>query len=118
MSYPSTIKTALALLLGFIVAGAGLPMGVGPAAAAPLFKAPFACGQSWTASTYEGHSNGNHAVDFNLYPGQSDLGQPALADAPGTARSFWDNLGGNMVEIDHGGGWKTWYAHLATVSIN
>jgi hypothetical protein len=97
----------------------GLPTAsITPSAAAPLFKAPFPCGQSWTASTYPGHSNNNNAVDFNLYPGQSDLGQPALSDAPGTARSFWDGQGGNMVEIDHGGGWKTWYAHLATVSIN
>ena len=118
MAYPSTFRTVLAVILGFLVAGAVLPTGGGPVWAAPLFKAPFPCGQSWTASTYVGHSNNNNAVDFNLYPGQSDLGQPALASAPGTAHSFWDNLGGNMVEIDHGGGWKTWYAHLATVSIN
>lgn len=108
-------RTAIGLLPVILVALFLAP--VSPASAAPLFKAPFPCGQSWTASTYSGHSNNNNAVDFNLYPGQSDLGQPALADAPGTARTFWDNLGGNMVEIDHGGGWKTWYAHLASVTI-
>lgn len=86
------------------------------ASAAPVFKAPFPCGQSWTASTYGGHSTGNHAVDFNRYPGQSDLGQPAIASAAGTARHVWDTQGGgNLVIIDHGGGWVTWYAHLATV---
>ena len=104
-------------LLVVLIPLSSLP-GVTPASAAPLFKAPFPCGQSWTASTYSGHSTNDNAVDFNRYPGQSDLGQPALADAPGNARSFWDRQGGNMVEIDHGGGWKTWYAHLATTTIN
>ncbi len=95
---------ALALLLA----------GISPAPswAVPIFKAPFLCNQTWTASTYPGHGAGDNAVDFNLYPGQSDLGQPALADAPGEAQTHWDRGGGNMVTIDHRNGWRSVYAHL------
>jgi hypothetical protein len=90
-----------------------------PAFAAPTFKAPFPCGQVWKASTYAGHGDGDNAVDFNKYPGQADLGQPALASAAGTVTfRGWDSRGGgNLVKVDHGGGWVTWYAHLESFSV-
>ncbi len=103
-------------VLGLLTAGLLVWPGASAQAAPPVFKAPYACGQRWTASTYSGHGGNGNAVDFNLYPGQADFGQPVLASADGFAEFFWDESGGNLVRINHGGGWYTLYMHLATVS--
>ena len=82
-----------------------------PAAAAPTFKVPFPCGQSWSGQTRTDHSPAN-AIDFNR---TDDLGDPVVASAPGTVDRVTD-LGntsyGKYVRINHGGGYTTYYAHL------
>ncbi|MCH6162794.1 choice-of-anchor P family protein [Streptomyces marispadix] len=81
---------------------------------APDFKAPFECGTKWTYATYEGHGEGDLALDFNTGSGpDGDLGLPALASAGGTAHVATDSDGGGKyVEIDHGGGWVSGVFHL------
>ncbi len=49
-----------------------------------------------------------------------DLGNPVFASDGGTVVfSGWNPAGyGNLVVLDHGNGWRTYYAHLSTVSVN
>ncbi|MFF5264011.1 peptidoglycan DD-metalloendopeptidase family protein [Actinomadura viridis] len=83
-----------------------------PASAAPAFQMPFPCGQVWSGQTRTGHSPAN-AVDFNR---SGDDGDAVTAAASGTVARV-ENTGstsyGLWIEIDHGGTWKTRYAHLS-----
>ncbi|GAB3944245.1 hypothetical protein GCM10027614_34100 [Micromonospora vulcania] len=82
-----------------------------PALAAPTFKVPFPCNQSWSGQTRSDHSPA-YAVDFNR---TDDLGDPVVASAPGTVDRVTDLGGtsyGKYVRINHGGGYSTYYAHL------
>lgn len=87
------------------------------ASAAPLFQMPFKCGQTWTGETRSGHSPAN-AVDLNR---ANDFGDAVVASAGGTAVTV-KNLGntsyGRYIVIDHGGGWKTYYAHLSSFNVS
>ncbi|MEC7120658.1 MAG: M23 family metallopeptidase [Pseudomonadota bacterium] len=87
------------------------------ALADPNFKAPFACGQTWTYSTYAGHNV--NALDWVRSDNGVTNGAPVLTSAAGvvTARLF-DPSAGNMVVVDHGGGWTTRYYHLSSFSVN
>ncbi|NGN64766.1 M23 family metallopeptidase [Streptomyces sp. A7024] len=100
--------TIAALLAGLLTAPS--------AHAAPNFKAPFPCGQSWT---YSHHSQEVRlALDF-IKNGGGTAGQPNLASAAGTAYRYYEaNGAGNYVVIDHGGGWKTYYFHLSSFAIS
>ena len=84
--------------------------------ARPNLKSPFSCGQVWFARTYAGHPR--FAVDWNLPgSGEADFGKPVLAGGSGVA-TVGQNAGyGNMVTIDHGGGWKSLYAHLSAITV-
>lgn len=89
----------------------GVLVPAAPAWAAPTFKVPFPCDQSWSGQTRSDHSPAN-AVDFNR---TDDLGDPVVASAPGTVDRVTDLGGtsyGKYVRIDHGGGYTTYYAHL------
>lgn len=79
---------------------------------APRFRAPYPCGESWTASTRAGHGGNGNAVDFNLWPQSQERGKAVRAAAGGIARYQWGPEGGHMVFVDHGGGWITGYGHL------
>jgi hypothetical protein len=87
------------------------------AVAAPNFQVPFKCGVTVTAATFSGHSPAN-AVDF-----QKDgiTGMPVLASAGGTV-SRVENEGsvsyGRWIEINHGGGYTTRYAHLSAQQVS
>ncbi|MGW4500687.1 peptidoglycan DD-metalloendopeptidase family protein [Micromonospora sp. NPDC004336] len=97
------------LATGLLAVGVALP--AAPAMAAPTFKVPFPCGQSWSGQTRTGHSPA-YAVDFNR---TDDLGDPVVASAPGTVDRVTDLGGtsyGKYVRINHGGGYSTYYAHL------
>ncbi|MGW0218780.1 peptidoglycan DD-metalloendopeptidase family protein [Micromonospora chokoriensis] len=97
------------LVTGLLVGGVLTP--ASPALAAPTFKVPFPCGQSWSGQTRTGHSPAN-AIDFNR---TDDLGDPVVASAPGTVDRVTDLGGtsyGKYVRINHGGGYSTYYAHL------
>lgn len=100
--------------LGIVGVGA-LGAGAAPAfAAGPAFQLPFPAGERWTGSTRADHSPAN-AVDFNLADGSEDRGRPVLVSAPGTVTRVEDKgeeSYGRWVEVDHGDGWTTRYAHL------
>ena len=67
------------------------------------------CGQTWTTQgpyCYNGHDG----TDYSL-----DCGTPVLAAADGTV-AFIGTEYGNTIKIDHGNGYRTWYAHLTSNS--
>ncbi|AWV06346.1 M23 family metallopeptidase [Marilutibacter maris] len=90
--------------------------------AAPNFQLPV-CGKSstqWRVSNWSGH-NPAHAADINWGSGDADLGKPVAAAAAGTViKAAYDtNTGyGRNIVIDHGGGWRTRYAHLNAMSVS
>ncbi|QTR04767.1 peptidoglycan DD-metalloendopeptidase family protein [Saccharothrix algeriensis] len=95
----------------------GLALTAGEASAAPNFQLPFPCNQVWDGQTRTNHSPAN-SVDFNR---ANDDGDPVVASAAGTV-SRVANEGatsyGRWVEIDHGGGWRTRYAHLSAQRVS
>lgn len=89
----------------------------GVAQAAPAFQMPFACGQVWSGSTRTDHNPPN-AVDLNR---TDDLGDTVVAAAGGkvvTVTDLGDTSYGKYIVIDHGNGWKTYYAHLNSFSVS
>ncbi|WP_433324674.1 M23 family metallopeptidase [Spirillospora sp. CA-294931] len=81
------------------------------ASADPAFQAPVPCGQRWTTSTHSGHADAD-MLDMISTDGVT-RGKPVLASAGGRVTvSTFSNSGGNMIVIDHGGGWQTRYLHL------
>lgn len=74
----------------------------------PVFQIPFQCAERWEATTRSGH----RAVDWNQGTGSADLGLPVAASAAGTAVRKYHWAYGYYVDIDHGRGWVTRYAHL------
>lgn len=78
---------------------------------APGFQLPIPCGQRWTTSTHSGHADPD-MLDMIAANGAT-LGTPVLASAGGTvSQSFYSSSGGEMIVIDHGGGWQTRYLHM------
>ncbi len=77
---------------------------------------PFPCGQVWAGQTRTGHSP-RHSVDFNR---TNDIGDAVVAAASGTVTRV-ENTGstsyGRWIEIDHGGGERTRYAHLESQAV-
>jgi hypothetical protein len=75
------------------------------------FQLPFRCGQVWSGQTRSNHSPVN-SVDFNR---ADDIGDAVVASAGGTV-SRVANEGntsyGRWIEINHGDGYTTRYAHL------
>ena len=87
------------------------------AASRPIMRVPFACGQTWVADTRSNHSP-VWAVDFNR---TNDFGDTVVASAGGEVTRV-DNEGnssyGRWIEIGHGNGWRTRYAHLSVQSVH
>lgn len=84
--------------------------------AAPKFQMPFPCGQKWQGSTRKNHSP-KLAVDFSR---SGAKGKAVVASAGGTVEVVEDlkrKSYGKYVVINHGGGWKTYYAHLNSFSV-
>lgn len=81
------------------------------------FQLPFPCGQVWSGQTRTNHSPRN-SIDFNR---SGDEGDAVVAAAAGTVRRV-QNLGsrsyGLWVEIDHGSGYTTRYAHLSSEAVS
>lgn len=95
----------------------GLVLTQGEAAAAPSFQMPFPCNQVWEGQTRTNHSPAN-SVDFNR---TNDDGDPVVASAAGTVTRVANEGStsyGRWVEIDHGSGWRTRYAHLSVQSVS
>lgn len=86
-------------------------------AVAPRFQLPFPCGQTWSGQTRTNHSPQN-SVDFNR---ADDLGDAVVAAAAGTVTRV-ANAGsvsyGRWIEISHGNGYTTRYAHLSAQRVS
>lgn len=84
--------------------------------AGPSFQLPFPCGQVWAGQTRDNHSPVN-SIDFNR---TDDLGDNVVAAAGGSVTRV-ENEGsvsyGRWVEIDHGSGYRTRYAHLNSQTV-
>jgi Peptidase family M23 len=79
----------------------------------PLFQLPFPCGQVWAGQTRTNHSPAP-SVDFNR---ADDLDDPVVAAATGVITRVGNEGNtsyGRWIEINHGNGYRTRYAHLAT----
>jgi hypothetical protein len=107
--------TILAAVLAAL-ALAGNAFAAGPR---PLFQMPVPCGQTWEASTYDGHWPDQDSVDLAERDGDGgniSEGEPVLASAAGTVTAAFQNDSGDYrVYIDHGGGWTTHYIHNENV---
>ncbi len=109
--------------LAVLAAAAALPAlgltlaGQAPAMAKPNFQVPFKCGVTVDAVTYSGHNPAN-SVDFQK---SGITGMPVLASSSGTVTRV-ENEGsasyGRWIELDHGGGWRTRYAHLSAQEVS
>nr|WP_232534250.1 VCBS repeat domain-containing M23 family metallopeptidase [Plantactinospora sp. KBS50] len=105
----AAVVLAAAVLTGSLTAPAA-------ALAAPVFKAPFPCGQRWTYSHHDGEVR--LALDFVRADGGTTNGTPQLASAAGVAHRYSEPGGaGNYIAIDHGGGWTTYHFHLSAYSV-
>jgi len=81
---------------------------------------PVACGQTWEASTYNGHWPNQNSIDLGEWSANDTnigQGEPVLASAAGTVLDVFTDLpaGDIRVYLDHGGGWVTHYIHLESV---
>lgn len=105
----SSLSVAAMLAVAVLVPAA-------PAHAAPAFKLPFPCNQVWSGQTRTNHSPQN-AIDFNR---SGDAGDPVVASAAGTVvhRGTLSGTGyGNLIIINHGSGWRSYYAHLSGFAV-
>lgn len=107
------LRVAVALAGAVLASSAVVVLGATPeASAAPAYQMPFPCGQVWDGQTRTNHSPAN-AVDLNR---ANDDGDPVAAAAAGRV-SRVANEGntsyGRWIEIDHGSGYTTRYAHLS-----
>ena len=109
--------------LAVFAAAAALPAlgltlaGQAAASAAPNFQVPFKCGVTVTAATFSGHSP-EYSVDFQK---SGITGMPVLAAASGTVTRVADEGStsyGKWIEVDHGSGWRTRYAHLSAQEVS
>jgi hypothetical protein len=117
-----TAGAALLLSLTGAVALAPAAGAAGTASAGPSFQLPFPCGQSWTGKNGSG-AHQSWEIDFNRgSSATADLGDTVVAAAAGTvvtsANQGSVNGFGNLVKIDHGGGWTSFYAHLRVRSVS
>ena len=79
----------------------------------PLAQAPVGSGFGWRIDPFTGHSALHTGLDF-----EGPTGTPILAAAGGVVvRQEMNPAYGNMVEIDHGNGLVTRYAHASRVFV-
>ncbi|WP_433015960.1 M23 family metallopeptidase [Kribbella sp. CA-294648] len=85
----------------------------------PVLRVPFRCGENWSGASRSGHDPSYWSLDFNWGAGDADLGKPVKTSKAGTVvRSAFDAGGyGNYIEIAHGEGWHTLYAHLQSRAV-
>ncbi|NUT21927.1 MAG: M23 family metallopeptidase [Hamadaea sp.] len=121
MSTVRTSKLARGAIALAIVA-AGVLAIQSPAAAAPSFQLPFPCGQTWTGDSNDSSAHVSWEIDFNRgSTATADENDTVLASAAGTvevAANQGDVNGyGNLIVINHGGGYYSYYAHLERMAV-
>jgi murein DD-endopeptidase MepM/ murein hydrolase activator NlpD len=84
---------------------------------APKFQLPFPCGQSWSGQSRTNHSPQN-SLDFNRPDDHGDTVVAAAAGKVTRVANEGNTSYGRWVEIDHGGGYRTRYAHLSKQSVS
>ncbi len=79
------------------------------------FELPFVCGDLWRLDSW-GHAP---ALDMVREPDQHGTdGAPLFAPAAGIVnQSYYHDNAGNMVQIDHGGGYFTTFIHMQSRSV-
>ncbi|WP_237102822.1 M23 family metallopeptidase [Nonomuraea sp. MG754425] len=84
--------------------------------AAPALQLPFPCGQDWRLDTWA-HAP---ALDMVKEPDQHGTeGATLVAPAAGTVnQSYTHANAGNLIQIDHGGGYYTTYIHLQSRAVS
>ncbi len=119
----SKIRAAVCVGTAIVVSAIGLPAGPAQAATPPMnLQMPFECATTWTGDSDDSSAHrGTYEIDFNWGSASyDDLGKPVLAAASGkVVTSSYQSSGGfgNLVVVDHGGNWKTYYAHLDSRSV-
>jgi Peptidase family M23 len=116
-SHFSLRRPLLAGVAALLLVAPGAADAAGPR---PLFQMPVPCGQTWEASTYAAHWNGNqNAIDLAQREDDGtniSEGEPALASADGTVKQVYTtSKGEHRVQLDHGAGWTTHYVHLESL---
>src|SRR5688572_18658478 len=107
-----SFRWVLAMLAGLFVS---IPF-ASPAQAA-THKAPFDCGKTFYANNWSPGHNPSGSIDWQSYGGDAINGENVRATAGGTAR-FYDagsTSYGKWVEITHGDGTRTRYAHMSSM---
>lgn len=114
-------RTTLGLALPAVLALGLTPAAADAAGPRPDFQMPFACGQTWDASTYtnadetKDHWPDEDSIDLAQRGDDLEnlsLGEPVLASAAGTiSRKVTKSNGETQLFIDHGDGWETYYVH-------
>ncbi|HEX6682747.1 MAG TPA: M23 family metallopeptidase [Candidatus Limnocylindrales bacterium] len=105
-----------------LAAIAGSLLVASPAQAAPAFQLPFPCGQTWSGNSSASSAHVSYEIDFNRgSTATADLGDTIVAAAAGTvevsAHQGEVNGYGNLIVIDHGSGYHTYYAHLKSRAV-
>ncbi|MDX8031142.1 M23 family metallopeptidase [Lentzea sp. BCCO 10_0856] len=116
------VKRVLSAVAGLAISLGALVVTGQAAQAAPGFQLPFPCGQTWEGQTrgpsHQYPHNPLEAIDFNR---ANDEGDWVVASAAGKV-SRVENRGnegyGRWIEINHGGGWTTRYAHLSAQNVS
>ncbi|MEV6520614.1 M23 family metallopeptidase [Longispora sp. NPDC051575] len=112
------LRPALRAAAALIVGLSSVFLASQPAsAAAPAFQMPFPCGQAWNGDSDNSSAHVSWELDFNRgSSANADLGDTVVAAAAGTvdvsAHQGSVNGYGNLVVLNHGGGYYTYYAHL------
>lgn len=120
MDVKRAAASGIALLIGL---GTSTLLGTaGAAQQAPAFQLPFPCDQTWNGNSDNSSAHQSWELDFNRGDApDADLGDPVLAAAPGKVviaeHQGSTNGYGNLVKIDHGDSWTSYYAHLNTLSV-
>jgi hypothetical protein len=116
------MKVHKGIAAAVVAVAASVAVAVPAQAAAPLFQLPFPCGQTWRGDSDGSSAHVSWEIDFNRGSGADDLGDPVVAAAAGVVRTA-SNQGsangyGNLVKIEHSGGYFTYYAHLDSMAVS
>jgi hypothetical protein len=108
-------RPLLAVCAAAAVPAALLMLPAQEAAARPNFQAPFPCGTAIRAESF-GHAP---ALDIFRNPTSETEGAPVVAPAAGVVNQSYSNPSGagNIIQINHGGGWFTTYIHLQSRAV-